>query len=70
MATRVPKTSKKKSEGSKSIPTKTTITQVDNLKYLDGTVEGEYSRSVYVNNELVSFDIDWKKLEDYMKKVG
>ena len=54
----------------KEYPTKTTTTVVDKLKHPDGTIEGEYSRSVYVNNELISFDIDWKKLEDYMKKVG
>ena len=50
--------------------TKKTVTQIETLKMPDGTVDGEYSRSVYVNNELVSFDIDWDKLREHMKKVG
>jgi len=59
-----------KSKVPKEYPTNITKTVVDKLKHPDGTIEGEYSRSVYFNNELISFDIDWKKLEDYMKKVG
>ena len=37
---------------------------------ITGTVQGEYSTSVYNNGELISFDIDWDKLKEHMKKVG
>jgi len=36
----------------------------------DGVVEGNYSKAVWKNNELLSFDIDWDKLSKYMKKVS
>ena len=37
---------------------------------ITGTIQGEYSTSVYNNGELISFDIDWDKLKEHMKKVG
>ena len=55
----------KKSE-SKSKKTKTV--EVKTEKH--GTVIGEYSTSVYDNGKLLSFDIDWDKLKEHMKKVG
>lgn len=50
--------------------TKTSVTKTEILVDRNGEVQGEYSKSVYVNNELISFDIDWDKLKDHMKKVG
>jgi hypothetical protein len=37
---------------------------------ITGKIQGEYSTSVYNNGELISFDIDWDKLREHMKKVG
>jgi hypothetical protein len=54
----------------KEYKTKSTVTKTDILRNADGTIDGEYSRSVYVNGELISFDIDWDKLKEHMKKVG
>lgn len=50
--------------------TRTTVEKVQFLKTKEGIIDGEYTRSVYVDGELISFDIDWDKLKDYMKKVG
>ena len=36
----------------------------------DGIVEGNYSKALWNNGELVSFDIDWDKLAEHMKKVS
>jgi hypothetical protein len=63
---------RKKSDAPKkaSSRTKTTVEKVQFLKTADGTIDGEYTRSIYINGELISFDIDWDKLKEHMKKVG
>jgi len=46
------------------------VKKIESPKLLkDGVIEGEYSKSVYNNGELVSFDIDWDKLKEHMKKI-
>lgn len=63
-------TRKKSDAPKKSSKTKSKDDDIKTLKMNDGTVQGEYSTSVYNNGELISFDIDWDKLRDHMKKVG
>ncbi len=63
-------TRKKSDSPKKSSKTKSKDDDIKTLKMNDGTVQGEYSISVYNNGELISFDIDWDKLRDHMKKVG
>ena len=45
------------------------VKKIEAPKTVDGVVEGEYSKSLYNNGELVSFDIDWDKLKEHMKKI-
>lgn len=54
---------------SKEGKTKTSVTKTEILVDRNGEILGEYSKSVYNNGELVSFDIDWDKLRDHMKKI-
>jgi len=42
--------------------------QSESTKIVSGTVEGDYSKSTYENGVLISFDIDWAKLAEHMKK--
>ena len=34
------------------------------------TVTGNYSTSTYNNGDLISFDIDWDRLKEHLRKVG
>lgn len=34
------------------------------------TVTGNYSTSTYVNGDLISFDLDWDRLKEHLRKVG
>ena len=45
------------------------VKKIEAPKTVDGVVEGEYSKSLYNKGELVSFDIDWDKLKEHMKKI-
>ena len=36
----------------------------------DGTFKGEYTTYAYNNGELISFDIDWDRLKEHLRKVG
>ena len=54
----------------KQYKTKSEVKETRILKNADGTVEGEYSKSEYLNGELIRFDIDCDKLRDHIKKVG
>jgi len=49
---------------------KAKIVTSDPVVQKDGIIIGEYSKSVWNNGELVSFDIDWNKLAEHMKKVS
>lgn len=63
---------RKKAETSKTPKegkTKTSVTKTEVLVDRNGEILGEYSKSVYNNGELVSFDIDWDKLRDHVKKI-
>ncbi|NBS61474.1 MAG: hypothetical protein EBT26_05465 [Microbacteriaceae bacterium] len=49
--------------------TKTKKTQVEKVAPKDGLIEGEYSKSLWNNGELISFDIDWDKLTEICKNL-
>lgn len=56
MATRKPRTKKVKE-----------VIEDTNVQH--GLVEGEYSKALWNNGELISFDIDWDKLATIVKKM-
>ncbi|NDG32866.1 hypothetical protein EB118_22710 [bacterium] len=62
-------TKKKLDRGSEIKPKPLKVKKTESIEVKNGVFEGEYSKSLYNNGELVSFDIDWDKLKEYMKKI-
>jgi len=62
-------TKKKIDKGSEIKNKPLRIKKAESPEIKSGVFEGEYSKSLYNNGELVSFDIDWDKLKEHMKKI-